>query len=178
VLDYLREHPCIDCDEPDPVVLEFDHVGQKTANISELISQTATTRMVDAEIEKCEVVCANCHRRRTATRAGWRRADPQGQTSRVHVSRPVARNFAHLHKILGSSACTDCGLRDPVVLEFDHVGRKRAPVTRLAWDGCCLAIIDAEIRECEVRCANCHRRATASRGDHFRFRVLSSSVPP
>jgi hypothetical protein len=178
ILAYLRDRACLDCGESDPIVLEFDHVAEKMASISALIANTAPIRMVDAEIERCEIVCANCHRRRTATRAGWRRADLQGQSNRAHVGSTVARNMAHLHAILAVSACADCGLSDPIVLEFDHVGRKRATVTRLAWDGCSLATIDAEVRECEIRCANCHRHATASRGGHFRFRVLSSAVPP
>ena len=50
--------------------------------------------------------------------------------------------------------------------------------TQLAWNACSLATIDQEIGECQVRCANCHRRMTAMRADHFRFRVLSSLVPP
>ena len=71
----------------------------------------------------------------------------------------------------------DCGERDTLVLEFDHVDTKFANVTRLAWFGCSIATIDAEIARCEIRCANCHRRVTAKRGGHFRFRALSSSVP-
>jgi transposase-like protein len=63
-------------------------------------------------------------------------------------------------------------------LEFDHIGLKRESVTRMAWYGCSLATIDAEIAKCDIRCANCHRRVTARRGGHFRFRVLSSAVPP
>ncbi|HEX6621336.1 MAG TPA: hypothetical protein VF024_16865, partial [Solirubrobacteraceae bacterium] len=90
----------------------------------------------------------------------------------------VERNLAHVYEVLRSSACADCGERDPLVLEFDHVGLKREAVTRLAWYGCSLVTIDAEIAKCEIRCANCHRRATARRGDHFRFRVLSSAGPP
>ena len=74
LLAHLRRHPCVDCGETDPVVLEFDHIGEKTASISVLLSQTATRKAVDAEIARCEVVCTNCHRRRTASRAGWRRA--------------------------------------------------------------------------------------------------------
>jgi hypothetical protein len=80
--------------------------------------------------------------------------------------------------VLSRSACVDCGEQDPVVLDFDHIAAKRDKVTRLAWFGCSLETIDDEIKRCEIRCANCHRRMTASRGGHFRFRALSSSVPP
>jgi hypothetical protein len=178
VLDHLRHHPCVDCGQADPVVLEFDHVDGKTAGISVLVSQTATCRAIDAEIARCEVVCVNCHRRRTATRAGWRRASPSEPLTRPYSSRSVERNLAHVYDVLRRSACADCGERDPLVLEFDHVDLKRASVTRLAWYGCSLATIDAEIAKCEIRCASCHRRITTIRGDHFRSRVLSSRVPP
>lgn len=70
LFDYLVAHPCVDCGEPDPVVLDFDHVaGRKIANVSELVFRHKTWEVISAEIAKCEVVCANCHRRRTATRA-------------------------------------------------------------------------------------------------------------
>jgi hypothetical protein len=178
ILEHLHHNPCVDCGEADPLVLEFDHIGEKTASISVLLSQTASREAVEAEIARCEVVCTNCHRRRTAGRAGWRRASEAGQAHRPYPSRTVERNLAHLYDLLRRSACVDCGERDPLVLEFDHVDLKRAAVTRLAWYGCSLATIDAEIAKCQIRCANCHRRMTATRGGHFRFRVLSSPVPP
>jgi hypothetical protein len=149
LLDHLRRHPCVDCGERDPVVLEFDHIEEKAATISVLLSHTAARKAVDAEIARCEVVCVNCHRRRTATRAGWRRASPSEPLTRPHRSRGVERNLAHVYDVLRRSACADCGERDPVVLEFDHVDFKRASVTRLAWSGCSLATIDAEIAKCE-----------------------------
>jgi hypothetical protein len=177
VLHYLREHPCVDCGARDPVVLEFDHVGDKVADVGRLVAAAASFKAVDAEIARCEVVCASCHKRRTARRARWRRAEPDNP-DRPYATASIARNFAHLHAILARSACVDCGERDVVVLEFDHVRDKREAVTRLAWHGCSLATIDAEIRKCEIRCANCHRRVTASRAGYFRSRVLSSAVPP
>jgi ferredoxin len=178
VLDFLREHRCVDCGERDPVVLEFDHVGDKTAAIAALVSATASVAAIDAEIARCEVVCANCHRRRTARRGPWRRADRDELAKRPYRTPQVARNFLHPEAVLAQSRCTDCGERDPLVLDFDHVGIKRENVTRLAWAGSSLATIDAEIARCEVRCASCHRRITARRGGHFRFRALSSSAPP
>jgi hypothetical protein len=178
VLDYLRQTPCVDCGERDPIVLEFDHVGEKAASISELLSDGASMKAVDAEIARCEVVCANCHRRRTAIRGRWRRGAVSDASTRPYANPNVERNVSYLLDILRRHPCVDCQERDPIVLEFDHIGPKRAPVTRLAWHGCSLATIDEEIRQCEVRCANCHRRKTAMRADHFRFRVLSCSAPP
>ena len=68
VLEYLREHPCVDCGECDPVVLEFDHLRDKLKNISAMANASQPWPKIEAEIAKCEVVCANCHRRRTAQR--------------------------------------------------------------------------------------------------------------
>jgi len=65
---YLLDHPCVDCGEDDPIVLEFDHLRDKRVNVSALANSAVPFDRVLAEIEKCEVVCANCHRRRTCTR--------------------------------------------------------------------------------------------------------------
>ncbi len=67
LLTFFRTHPCLDCGETDPVVLEFDHIGEKRFNIGEALL-SRTWQAVVEEIEQCEVVCANCHRRRTARR--------------------------------------------------------------------------------------------------------------
>lgn len=65
----LKSVPCTDCGNRFPYyVMDFDHVrGDKQRNISQLVHAGATDQML-AEIEKCEVVCANCHRIRTFTR--------------------------------------------------------------------------------------------------------------
>jgi transposase-like protein len=178
VLEYLTAHPCVDCGESDPIVLEFDHIGEKAAGLAALVSDGVPLKIIDAEIARCEVVCASCHRRRTARQVRWRRSDAAELSRRPYPTARVGRNFAHLGTILARTPCVDCGAHDPLILEFDHVGPKVANVTRLAWAGASLATIDAEIERCQVRCANCHRRITAQRGGHFRFRALSSPSPP
>ncbi len=52
-------HPCVDCGEDDPVVLDFDHLGDKAFSIGHALKSYKWQRILE-EIEKCEVVCANC----------------------------------------------------------------------------------------------------------------------
>src|SRR6476620_3333393 len=66
ILNYLLTNPCTDCGETDPVVLDFDHVkGIKTANVSTLMNNGNSIENLIKEIEKCEIRCANFHRRKT-----------------------------------------------------------------------------------------------------------------
>ena len=73
LFEYFKAHPCSDCAETDPMVLEFDHLRDKRFNIGSALPYRNWESIL-AEIEKCEVVCANCHRRRTANRIGSVRA--------------------------------------------------------------------------------------------------------
>lgn len=72
VVEYLRQHPCVDCGENNPIVLEFDHVnGDKAFTIGN--SLHLPWHVIEAEIEKCEVRCSNCHKIVTAERDKWHR---------------------------------------------------------------------------------------------------------
>jgi hypothetical protein len=75
LIEYLLQHPCVDCGESDPLVLDFDHRDRasKRMAVSDLLRHTSW-KYVEAEVAKCDVRCANCHRRRTARQLGWRRA--------------------------------------------------------------------------------------------------------
>lgn len=70
VMDYLYTNPCVDCGEADPIVLEFDHQRDKQYNIAKLITNNCSLKTLVVEIDKCEVRCANCHRRKTADTYG------------------------------------------------------------------------------------------------------------
>ncbi len=77
VHEYLLDHPCVDCGEDDPLVLEFDHVATRGAWVSRLVGSAPPERLM-AEVAKCEVRCVNCHMRRTAQQFGWFKAKVQG----------------------------------------------------------------------------------------------------
>jgi helix-turn-helix protein len=156
---YLETYPCVDCGEADPLVLEFDHLRDKRAAVSWLRVTAHGRPALLEEISKCEVACANCHRRRTARRAGWWRLNPDSDPP-PFLSKCQARNVQHIFTVLKASGCVDCGENDLVVLDFDHVGAKRATVTRLAYGGYSLRRLNEEMSVCQVRCANCHRRRT------------------
>jgi hypothetical protein len=71
VYQYLLDHRCSICGESDPRVLEFHHEGDKDAEVSRLMGRGASLDSLKAEIAKCVVLCANCHRRITSDEKGW-----------------------------------------------------------------------------------------------------------
>jgi hypothetical protein len=169
VTDLLRSGTCRDCGLADPAVLEFDHVGPKTMEVGKLVREAYRLERVAAEIANCQLVCANCHRRRTRRRVRSWRTDPNW--SAEDDPRPLRRrNLVFLAEYLGSAPCVDCGESDPVVLDFDHVGVKRYGVVELAYREASITSLEREIAECEIRCANCHRRRPAS------SRVISAII--
>lgn len=71
VYDYLLAHPCEYCGESDPACLEFDHIDPSTKEYN--VSRMAHTSMelLLKEMAKCRILCANCHRKRTARDHKW-----------------------------------------------------------------------------------------------------------
>lgn len=71
IWNYLVTHPCISCGESNPVVLEFHHRHGKDKAITEMAAAGYPIYRIQAEIDKCEVLCANCHRLLTSKERGW-----------------------------------------------------------------------------------------------------------
>ena len=69
--DIIREAksvPCMDCGVEYPYyVMDFDHrdPSQKSFTIGLIVGQGQPIALLMQEIEKCDVVCSNCHRIRT-----------------------------------------------------------------------------------------------------------------
>ena len=109
---YLRSHPCVDCGESDIVTLQFDHRDRATKRQDVALLVIAKPwSVVSAEIERCDVRCANCHRRRTASQLRWHRTDPTSKGQ----ARPTPIVGAVLSQESGFRRCTGCG--EPRLLE-------------------------------------------------------------
>lgn len=68
VNDYKKKSGCLDCSETNPLVLDFDHVKKKNANVAQLCANYSTLEKISEEIKNCEIRCSNCHRKITAKR--------------------------------------------------------------------------------------------------------------
>ena len=76
MLEYLSDKSCADCGESDIRVLELDHLDPTTKvfSISQAVKLGHSWNSVMNEINKCQILCANCHKKRTAQQFGWYKA--------------------------------------------------------------------------------------------------------
>jgi hypothetical protein len=140
ILEYLLAHPCCDCGETDPVVLEFDHRDRATKR-SEVARLAASKqwKVVLAEIAKCDVRCGNCHRKRTALQLHWGVPAPLAYED-ASSSEPALPLVLSLESS-ELRCCTRCGLSKPIT-EFSIKNKRTG---RRAWQ--CHSCIAARSRE-------------------------------
>lgn len=238
-IEFLLAHPCVGCGEKDIVVLQFDHLRDKKFNVSTMIANGSSWKRIEAEIAKCVVRCANCHRLKTAK--SWNLSseplrdfaallqapspiqlwlgpalEPRicrvcgqiksvaqfpfrslSQQTRQWICLECQRSYskewygrnraAHIANVGRNNtdrrrkhrervrafriACVDCGITNPLLLDFDHLRDKQAEISQLVHAGMPWAVIQAEIEKCEIRCANCHARKTARELGSYRTKV-------
>jgi hypothetical protein len=85
IADYLFKNPCVSCGETDILTLEFDHCkGKKSFAICTAISRAYSLERIKVELEKCQVLCSNCHSRKTQHEANsWKlKYDPRLESER------------------------------------------------------------------------------------------------
>lgn len=166
------------CAEPgcaivNPLVLQADHPGHKRQAIKDVVMHGSALKRVQAELDRCDRVCGNCHRRRTDRRNDRVRRRRSGVTYPVGPASPTRRFrpnplLEYARATLGP--CVDCGETDPVVLDRDHLDPSTKVdscanfVRRRDWVG-----FLREAAKCETVCENCHRIRSAVRGNTFRL---------
>lgn len=73
VYEHVKNRPCALCKQQfNPVVMDFYHVdGQKHTAVSRMVKSTYSLREMLNEIQKCALLCANCHRLVTLTKTKY-----------------------------------------------------------------------------------------------------------
>lgn len=67
----LKSNPCYDCQQSfDTCCMDFDHRDgtEKKYNIGSMFAHHYSRELIQQELNKCDLVCANCHRIRTRDR--------------------------------------------------------------------------------------------------------------
>lgn len=145
---------CEICNESDPSCLDFDHIDPKNKkmNISKMISSRRSWKNILKEIEKCQVLCVNCHRMK----------DNQIKPLKNERDKFRYNQRLKINEYKEKIGCNQCGFNKcGVALDFHHKNRstKVANIGYLVnrkWE-----TIQMEIDKCEVLCGNCHRKLHA-----------------
>jgi hypothetical protein len=161
----LRRVPCADCGlrfKPHQMDFDHRHPGMKSFRVMTGRAMLMSTSKVLAEVAKCDIVCANCHRIRTqAAKSQWDVA-PFGTGRYIDRKRGYWRAQAALLNERRDVPCMDCGNRFPsYAMEFDHrdAMTKRGAITQMIGRAGWQKILD-EVAKCDIVCTNCHRHRT------------------
>jgi hypothetical protein len=75
MLEYLSDKSCLNCGISDVRVLDFDHIDPltKSFSIARAIADITSWDKILIEIDKCQILCANCHKIKTAQEQNWYR---------------------------------------------------------------------------------------------------------
>ena len=150
IKDYIlqiKSNPCSDCGKSYPYyVMDFDHLADKLHTINWLSNREFSLTRVQKEIDKCELVCANCHKERTYQR--------NPQTSYLRPSKRLVIQAK-------SNPCVVCEKQYPYwVMELHHLENKDGELSYMIRNGATTTEVEQEIKKCVPICTNCHREIT------------------
>lgn len=125
--------------------LDFHHIMKKHKSVSSMVESGYKVSTIQTEIDKCEIICANCHRKKHWTGTSLTKGHKKNQ---------------FIVQIKLKSACILCGESHISTLDFDHLdeSKKVAGIGYMIRDKqYTIADLDAEVKKCQIICANCHR---------------------
>lgn len=154
-LDAIKaEAGCSVCYERDASVLDFHHTdpGQKEFHVS--MRRLSSWDRIQAEVDKCVVICANCH-----ARTHIKAPKAPGLVS-TGGQRAAYRRKKWFWDIKSGLSCERCGTQGPEAIQFHHrdPDQKTAHVSALVNKSTPISVILEEIHKCDILCANCHRK--------------------
>ena len=152
IINYLEKNPCSNCGNNDIRVLEFDHLNPLTKkyNISQMNSHNLDN--IKLEIDKCQVLCRNCHLIKTKTNHSNNSYKKLTDKNKILIK----KNF--IDDLKKNSCCRFCGNSNSMVLEFDHIKEEKCFNISFAISSHKYSLNELinEISKCQILCGNCH----------------------
>lgn len=139
-LAMLKGLKCSRCPESDPRTFEFHHPGEKVAGVPDLVARGASMKRVREEIARCELLCANCHRKH------------HGRPERSTRHDDRRRYNEWWDEIRAGLQCARCGESDSIT--FEYCPPIRPLLRRLVARDRVLKALETTV----VLCANCRRK--------------------
>lgn len=145
--NFKASSKCTKCNENTVCCLEFHHRDkkQKIQNINKFIASGSSIESLKNEINKCDILCSNCHRK-------------------THFyKKPTDRTlkFKFVYDIKQHSKCQFCDESHYACLDFHHINKqdKINTIGRMIKNKIyTLEDIQSEIKKCVIVCTNCHRK--------------------
>lgn len=100
---YLENEKCVLCGFDDMRALDFDHINPslKKFGISRAVNDGYCWDKILKEIEKCRILCANCHRIETAKQQNWKKHGALAEKSGTALQKLIdgGSTRTHLHSL-------------------------------------------------------------------------------
>ena len=143
IKDILSHSQCLDCGCNIASCLDFHHIHNKRNTITIMKFNGCSIKTLKNEIEKCVIICSNCHRKRHAKKLN-------------HANKKV--QFVYQTK--SSGCCAICSLTGiPQIFDFHHTRDKIDNINSMTHKKeYTLQDIILEIEKCIILCSNCHRK--------------------
>lgn len=137
---------CLICGNTNKCCLEFHHrdPSQKRNLVCRLKDWGYSNKLLLEEIDKCDIICANCHRE-------------HHYSGRPYYGNKKGR---YVYKIKEESCCSTCGINKWQCLDFHHRNEsdKICNIGRMIREGkYSLENVIDEMKKCDIVCVNCHR---------------------
>jgi len=151
---YKNYKGCVVCGEKDPVCLVFHHKNpeDKVSSVADGIATGWGEDKILTEIEKCDILCANCHLKLHSD-------ERKSAVTIVHTDKKK-RLISMVDEYKTSRGCAVCGESRSECLVFHH----RNPEDKV--DSISNVLVNhwpedkliVEMEKCDVLCANCHKK--------------------
>ena len=147
-INNIKSRGCKICGTKNIHCLDFHHRPEHTKKdtVCNLVRQGYSFNTIKKEIEKCDIICSNCHRSK-------------------HYTGNYMRNKKGIkvHEIKSNSKCKHCGYTKVECLDFHHLLDKKDSIGSMTRDKKInMEQLEAEISKCIILCSNCHRTLHAN----------------